>query len=131
MKSVTGVSEPNARIAATFVNSSLEAPERRKRLAAAVRGDVDLLYVTPERFRDLEVGVDFYSFWKQKKSGPVSDFRANVATRELGHEVDIYANWRLLSDLSVMLRYGRFWTGDGLSDGEKRDFMYAGLVYSF
>ena len=38
-------------IRATFVNSSLEAPERRRRLEAAVRNELDLLYVTPERFR--------------------------------------------------------------------------------
>jgi ATP-dependent DNA helicase RecQ len=38
-------------IAATFVNSSLDGTERRERLEACVRGELDLLYVTPERFR--------------------------------------------------------------------------------
>ena len=38
-------------IRATYVNSSLEAPERRRRLEACTRGELDLLYVTPERFR--------------------------------------------------------------------------------
>lgn len=38
-------------IAATFVNSSLNGKERRKRLEACTRGEYDLLYVTPERFR--------------------------------------------------------------------------------
>jgi len=38
-------------IPATFVNSSIGAGERSRRLAAAARGDVKLLYVTPERFR--------------------------------------------------------------------------------
>ena len=38
-------------IAAGFVNSSLDAAERGRRLEAAVRGDYDLLFVTPERFR--------------------------------------------------------------------------------
>jgi alginate export protein len=84
-----------------------------------------------ECFRDLEIGVDFYSFWKQKKGGPVSDFRANVGARDLGHEVDLYANWRIFSDLSLMVRYARFWTGDAFANGEKRDYMYAGLIYSF
>jgi len=36
---------------ATFVNSSIEAAEREKRLARARRGELDLLFVTPERFR--------------------------------------------------------------------------------
>jgi len=84
-----------------------------------------------EWFKSLELGTDFFLFWKQKKGAPVSDFRANQSTRELGHEVDVYANWRILSDVSLMARYARFWTGDAFGDGEKRDYLYAGLVYSF
>src|SRR5690606_28229862 len=38
-------------IAAAFVNSSLEPAERKRRLERAARGELDLLYVTPERFR--------------------------------------------------------------------------------
>lgn len=42
------------KIAATFVNSSLDGPERRKRLERAARGEIKLLFVTPERFRSPE-----------------------------------------------------------------------------
>ncbi|MFT4538420.1 MAG: ATP-dependent DNA helicase RecQ [Planctomycetota bacterium] len=38
-------------IAATFVNSSIDGAKRRVRLEAAARGEIDLLFVTPERFR--------------------------------------------------------------------------------
>jgi len=38
-------------VRATFVNSSLGRSERAARLAAVERGRIDLLYVTPERFR--------------------------------------------------------------------------------
>jgi ATP-dependent DNA helicase RecQ len=38
-------------IAAFCVNSSIEGRERERRLRAAVRGEVDILFVTPERFR--------------------------------------------------------------------------------
>ena len=38
-------------IRATFVNSSISGEQRRKRLQAAVDGKIDLLFVTPERFR--------------------------------------------------------------------------------
>jgi ATP-dependent DNA helicase RecQ len=41
-------------IRAAFVNSSLDAPARRARLEAAARGDLALLYVTPERFRSAD-----------------------------------------------------------------------------
>ncbi|MFT5290546.1 MAG: ATP-dependent DNA helicase RecQ [Planctomycetota bacterium] len=38
-------------IRASFVNSSLDGRERARRLESARRGELDLLYVTPERFR--------------------------------------------------------------------------------
>jgi ATP-dependent DNA helicase RecQ len=38
-------------IPATFINSSISSEERSRRLQAALRGDVRLLYVAPERFR--------------------------------------------------------------------------------
>jgi ATP-dependent DNA helicase RecQ len=45
-------------VRAAFVNSSLDASERRRRLERAARGELELLYVTPERFRS----DDFASF---------------------------------------------------------------------
>ena len=38
-------------VRAAYVNSSISAAERARRLDAAAAGDLDLLYVTPERFR--------------------------------------------------------------------------------
>src|SRR5579863_9749592 len=38
-------------IPAAFINSSIAADEREARLRAAVRGELRLLYVAPERFR--------------------------------------------------------------------------------
>lgn len=38
-------------VAAAEVNSSLGGEERKRRLEAATRGELDLLFVTPERFR--------------------------------------------------------------------------------
>ncbi|MFT7676779.1 MAG: ATP-dependent DNA helicase RecQ [Planctomycetota bacterium] len=38
-------------IAGSFVNSTLSGKERTKRLKAAAAGELDLLYITPERFR--------------------------------------------------------------------------------
>ncbi|MCC6409141.1 MAG: RecQ family ATP-dependent DNA helicase [Planctomycetes bacterium] len=41
-------------IRAAFVNSSLDAPQRRERLQRAANGKLELLYVTPERFRSAD-----------------------------------------------------------------------------
>ncbi len=43
-------------VRATYVNSSISGKERAKRLAAAKRGEVDLMFVTPERFRQRDFG---------------------------------------------------------------------------
>lgn len=40
-----------AGVRAAYINSSLEAPERRQAETALASGDLDLLYVAPERFR--------------------------------------------------------------------------------
>jgi ATP-dependent DNA helicase RecQ len=45
-------------VRAAFVNSSLDSGQRRARLEAAARGELELLYVTPERFR----AADFVEF---------------------------------------------------------------------
>ena len=42
------------KLAASFVNSTLDGSERRKRLERACRGELKLLFVTPERFRSAE-----------------------------------------------------------------------------
>ncbi|MBI5433520.1 MAG: RecQ family ATP-dependent DNA helicase [Planctomycetes bacterium] len=41
-------------VRAAFVNSSLDAPQRRERLQRAADGKLELLYVTPERFRSAD-----------------------------------------------------------------------------
>ena len=38
-------------IAATLINSSLDFPEQKERIAALARGDYKLVYIAPERFR--------------------------------------------------------------------------------
>lgn len=85
-----------------------------------------------ETLKKLEIGTDWFLFNREKAGGPVSDpLATNVNESYLGTEVDLYANWRITSDLSVVLRYGRFWTGDAYPTSERRDFVYTGIVFSF
>ena len=41
-------------VRATYVNSSIRGKERRARLEAAAAGEIDLLFITPERFRQVD-----------------------------------------------------------------------------
>lgn len=84
-----------------------------------------------ECLKELELGLDFFGYWKHEKDAPISDPQADRAHHDLGHEIDLYANWRVFSDLSIFLRYARFWTDDAFTIDEKRDYAFAGMLISF
>jgi len=57
---------------ATCVHSMIDGDERRERLAAAARGDLKLLYVTPERFR-------VPGFWEALEGVPIARMAVDEA----------------------------------------------------
>ena len=79
----------------------------------------------------IDVGLDYYFFFKATDGGPTSDYRAFRDARSVGNEVDIYLEWRIFSDLSWTVRYGRFFPGAAYTDHHARDFFYTGLNFSF
>ncbi|MDQ7779611.1 MAG: alginate export family protein, partial [Planctomycetota bacterium] len=89
-----------------------------------------------ETFKDMEVGFNYFNYWKDEREGGISDFRALVRlgrpeNRDIGDELDFYLNWRIFSDLTFTVRYGTFWTGDAYEDDVRRDFLALGLTLSF
>lgn len=81
--------------------------------------------------KDLELGTDWYLFWKHHRAAAVSDFTADEQSGYLGWEMDYYANYRITSDLSWTLRFGTFFPGDAFSDQTTRTFLLTGLSWSF
>ena len=79
----------------------------------------------------IDVGLDYYFLWKADREGPISDTQANRASAELGEEVDLYVEWRILSDLSLTIRYGHFFRGAAYSFKDGQDFLFTGLNFSF
>jgi hypothetical protein len=86
-----------------------------------------------EAFRRLSCGVNYYRFLKHRSTGGVSDLDATADSIDIGHEVDLYADWRILSDLKVSLEYGHFMPGDAYADplDAAEDFFSLSLTHTF
>lgn len=81
--------------------------------------------------KELEVGASYFHYEKDEKDGGISDSTASLAKRALGHEIDGYVNWRLLSDVTISLRYAYFMPGAAFTDSSARHFMFGTITYSF
>ncbi|MBN1342724.1 MAG: alginate export family protein [Phycisphaerae bacterium] len=81
--------------------------------------------------KEVEVGTDWFLYWKHHRSAAVSDDLADLPNGYLGWEMDYYVNWRLTSDLSWTARYGLFFPGDAFSDDTARYFFLTGITWSF
>ena len=82
-------------------------------------------------FANLEVGTDWFLYWKHHRAAAVSDPLADTQSGYLGWEMDYFANWRITSDLAWTARYGAFFPGSAFSDQTTRTFLLTGVTYSF
>lgn len=82
-----------------------------------------------EPFRQLQVGAEVFGFAKLRRSGAIDEPSEN--SRYLGWEPDLFLNWQVTEDVTLVMRYGVFFPGDALSSSEHRQFFYAGLTYAF
>ena len=82
-------------------------------------------------FENLEVGTDWFLYYKNHSTGAVSDPTADLPSSYLGWEMDYFANWRITSDLAVTARLGTFFPGQAFSDQTTRTFFLTGLTWSF
>ncbi|MBI3857652.1 MAG: alginate export family protein, partial [Planctomycetes bacterium] len=84
-----------------------------------------------ELFHKMEVGVYGYYYRKAVAQELISDSRAFLNDADIGKEIDIFLRWRIFSDLGFYLNYGRFFPGKAYLDDASRDFVSAGITYSF
>lgn len=101
-----------------------------------VRGGVSTSPLPNVSFvKDLQVGLDVLVFNKLVPNGPINEDTSD--SMYLGTEADIYANWRITSDLAFSVRYGMFLPGRALSHAnngygsDPRYFFYTGMTLSF
>lgn len=84
-----------------------------------------------EELHKLQVGVFGYYYRKAKSASPISDSRAFLDDTDVGKEIDVTLRWRIFSDLGFSLNYGCFFPGAAYQNGKARNFVSAGVTYSF
>lgn len=80
-----------------------------------------------EKFKRLEnftFGVDYYRYYKDEKSGGIYDADAVLNEKYVGSELDMRFSWKMLSDLSWTIEYGRFMPGDTYAEPAKDSEYY-------
>jgi hypothetical protein len=72
-------------------------------------------------YEGVEVGTSAYLYWRPAPQAGISDVRADQNDDYLGHEWDMYVNWRMSSDLFLLVNYGIFFPHEGsFSPGNDR-----------
>jgi Alginate export len=84
-----------------------------------------------EKFDRLELGTNWFVYYKHRAAAAVSDPTATVGSGYLGWEMDYHANWAVTSDVSATARYGVFFPGKAFVDRTTRTFLLVGLTWSF
>jgi hypothetical protein len=83
------------------------------------------------RLAGLEVGSDWYLYYKHHADGAVSDPFAVNPSGYLGWEMDYHANWEVTADLTWTARGGLFFPGGAFDDRDPRPFFLVGMTWSF
>ena len=81
--------------------------------------------------KNVNVEVNYFLFRKDEKEGAISDTRADRRIRNIGKEFDVNITWKIFSDLSASIDYGRFYPGNAYSDKDARDFVMATIMFQF
>lgn len=86
------------------------------------------------QLRRFQIGTDLLVFAKFEKDAPI-DEPTKEDERYLGFEPDLYINWQITSDITLALRYGVFFPGSAIDDGDADDhprhFFFTGVTFAF
>lgn len=113
-----------------FVNTGLAFAPSLSNLMSYRLGASTFPLVNTEILEQFQIGVDMLAFFKMNQNAPIDE--ATTDDTYLGFETDVYANYRITSDLAFSVRYGAFFPGTAIA-GQKdtRHFIYLGMTLSF
>ncbi len=84
-----------------------------------------------ELLKALELGTNWFLYYKHRSDAASSDPLADEQSGYLGWEMDYFVNYRITSDLSITVRFGTFFPGSAFSDQTTRTFLLTGVTWSF
>jgi hypothetical protein len=80
--------------------------------------------------RRLQIGTDVFVFNKLLSDAPIDEVTADE--NYLGWEPDLFLNWQVTSDVTMIIRYGIFFPSeDAFGSDEARQYFYGGVTYAF
>lgn len=114
-----------------FVNTGLAFSPSLSNLLAFRVGGSTLPFAEVEGLDQLQLTLDVFLFNKFDTDAPIEE--PTTDDMFLGTEVDVGLNWRLTSDLALTARYGVFFAGPAIADGndDVRHFVFGGVTLSF
>lgn len=113
-----------------FANTGLAFAPSLSNLLSFRAGISTFPFPTEEYFSQLQIGADILTFFKAERNGGFDEPTKDRSY--LGTELDLFANYRLTSDLAFNARYGAFIPGTAISgDKSVRNFVLLGFTLSF
>lgn len=113
-----------------FVNTGLAFAPSLSNIMTFRLGASTFPFPEAENFEQLQVGIDLFALNKLDAKAPIDE----PTSRDyfLGFETDLYANYRITSDLAFSVRYGVFFPGAAVeSEKDTRQFVFLGMTLSF
>jgi len=112
-----------------FANTGLAFAPSLTNLAAVRLGARSSPFPEGNAFDRLRLGTDAFLFFKLDSNAPIAEPTSDDAY--LGFEIDVFAAWRLTSDLSIGARYGLFIPGNAIENDDLRHFVLFNVTLAF
>lgn len=113
-----------------FANTGLAFAPSLSNIMTFRLGASSFLFNRVRGLEQLQLGVDLMLLNKMDPDAPIDE--PTKDQRFLGFETDLFANYRITSDLALTVRYGAFFPDDTITSGSQvRQFVLLGVTLSF
>ena len=113
-----------------FANTGLAFAPSFSNIMTFRLGASSFVFNRVKGLEQLQLGIDLMFLNKMDPDAPIDEPTKDQTF--LGFETDLYANYRVTSDLALTVRYGAFFPDDTITSGAQvRQFVLLGVTLSF